>query len=158
MSTQQLAKHRQSQTIYKICKEWFCSLLSFHNHTLCIMLKCFIFVAGKIFIILNWVKSYFKCPKAHLNKQQSFSIKRKTTRMMHIRNCNFYMLSFSQVWLTCIKLRHIWPMPKFLNCSKHYNVYIRTWCTVRNAHYKAVKAKSTDKEEAQKMRGKPTIC
>lgn len=36
-------------------------------------------------------------------------------------------------------------------------IYVRIWCTMRNAHYNAAKSKRTDKEEAQETRGKP-IC
>lgn len=33
-------------------------------------------------------------------------------------------------------------------------IYLRAWCATRNAHYKAVKAKTKDKVKAQKIREK----
>lgn len=67
------------------------------------------------------------------------------------------MLGVSKVRLTCIELRHIRPIQNSQIVISIIMIYTRAWYATRNAHYKAVKAKTKDKGEAQKMR-KNLIC
>lgn len=64
------------------------------------------------------------------------------------------MLGFFKVRLTCVKLKHTWPISKVSNCD-NIMIHIRAQFARRNAHYTAAKAKTKEGGKLQKKREVP---